>query len=111
MQAKLSCNNLCKQLSKVESPIRFNTFVMSQSIDCFLSRINNAMEEIDIDIDNEIKMKDNVFEQLPSRNVKKLTIRRESNKSMTTSSFSGYEGNIDFDEQTLLDEISEFHLD
>ena len=108
MQAKLSYNNIMKQLSKVESPIRFNTYVISQNIDCFLSRIDSAMEEINIDKD--INSNYNQFEVLPSRNVKQLTSKNSQN-SNTTSSFSEYEANLDFDEQTLLDEISEFHLD
>ena len=112
MNAKLSSCNIVKQLSAVDSPIRFKSYVIRQNLHGFLSRIDNALEEIDIDkVDKDINKNDNKFEELPIRNVKVLTSKKNSQNSLTTSSFSEYEANVDFDEQTLLDEISEFNLD
>ena len=110
--------NSCSQLqtnthwiSHPETPIKCNTLIIDSSIHLFLSRLDSAMEEIVLDSETG----NNNLIEIPQDNYVKMTSsdmeENESSLSLMSSSISGYEGSYYFNEQHLLDNISELALE
>lgn len=110
--------NSCSQLqtnthwiSHPETPIKYNTLIIDSSIHLFLSRLDSAMEEIVLDSETG----NNNLIEIPQDNYVKMTSsdmeESESSLSLMSSSISGYEGSYYFNEQHLLDNISELALE
>lgn len=110
--------NSCSQLqtntqwiSHPETPIKYNTLIIDSSIHLFLSRLYSAMEEIVLDSETG----NNNLIEIPQDNYVKMTSsdmeENESSLSLMSSSISGYEGSYYFNEQHLLDNISELALE
>lgn len=110
--------NSCSQLqtnthwiSHPETPIKYNTLIIDSNIHLFLSRLDSAMEEIVLDSETG----NNNLIEIPQDNYVKMTSsdmeENESSLSLMSSSISGYEGSYYFNEQHLLDNISELALE
>ena len=100
-------------MSNAETPKKYNTLIIDSSFNLFLSRLNSAMEEIILDSD--IVTKDKNLINIPQDSYVKMTSsdleKNESSLSLISSSFSGYEESYYYNDQHLLDNISELVLE
>ena len=97
------------KITPVAAPMKFKSVICPkpsscENINCFLSRLNSAMEEMDLDEKSETNASS------IEHKTKKEEIEDTPGSSSNCHSSSAYEGSYYYDEQSLLDKISLLEL-